>query len=393
MARTTSVVLLVAVVATLCAASAQGSTPWGAVSLDSFTFDKVVDRSRNVLVKFDAPENMEDDAFRELCDVSVNSTLLVAEVEVKVDNPKINGDLLNRFQLKGKSLPQYLLFMKDGDVSKPEAFSGDIEEVDELRDFVHDKTGMWIPLEGCIPELDEAALELSKDPSMLDKVLNKAKSAVGSMTDETKKKSASIYTEIFDKIKSAGHIYPKQELDKMAKEKLEKKAKSTVAAGADTVKKVVAGAAALKTAKEVKEQVFDGTNDASDRVHEGVDAAKERLREGYDAAKEKVIEGVDSAKEMVREGLDKLSNAKENAKDRAGMANASMQKMIRAGMDKVDEYKEDKVDQAAEGVKQLNDLKNQTADDVQGMIARWRGNILRSFKRLAKLMTKSKEEL
>eukprot|EP00041_Stephanoeca_diplocostata_P016433 m.323871 g.323871 ORF g.323871 m.323871 type:complete len:192 (-) comp20363_c0_seq1:111-686(-) len=129
----------------VCTAS---STP-GVVSLDDWTFDKVVDGSRHVLVKFDkkypyGPLEMSYQAF--VNDIR-DTVLLTAEVGVQDFGDDQNNALKQRFKLDTETLPVYKLFVPHGGVK---TFPGPVT-ADALRRWVAMQVDdIWIGLRGCL---------------------------------------------------------------------------------------------------------------------------------------------------------------------------------------------------------------------------------------------------
>ena len=82
MLRTSSLAVLAVL---LVAAPASTSAAKGVVALDSLTFDKIVDGSRPIVVKFDKQYAYGDkeDAWKAFATDMASSTLLVAEVGVQ----------------------------------------------------------------------------------------------------------------------------------------------------------------------------------------------------------------------------------------------------------------------------------------------------------------------
>jgi len=133
----------------------KGSTP-----LDAWTFDQIVNRERNVLVKFDKnyPYGDKEDAFKELCKRlgEAGANLLVGVVGVEEYGDKLNQDLADRFGVKNSDFPVYKLFQKDQD--KPLDYTGEIT-ADALSAFVVEHGGVYLALPGQLKAFDELALK------------------------------------------------------------------------------------------------------------------------------------------------------------------------------------------------------------------------------------------
>lgn len=189
--------------ALLAAASSVEATARGAVGLDSLVFDKVVDGSKTVLVKFDKQYAYGDkeDAFKEFVKDVAASSLLVAEVGVQDYGDKENDDLRERFDVNADDFPVFLLF-KEGAAADaaPVRFDGEVTG-NGLKRFVTAQTGIWIGLAGTLEAFDNLAGDFGSGTAdlVLTTKLMKAeydKLEVGSDTEKTGK----LYTIIIDRI-------------------------------------------------------------------------------------------------------------------------------------------------------------------------------------------------
>ena len=94
------------------ATNCKGCTP-----LDEATFDKIVDKFRASLVKFDVafPYGDKQDTFAKVAEsVADVPDLLAAEVGVKDYGDKDNEGLAKRFKVVKEDYPVVILFVKDG---------------------------------------------------------------------------------------------------------------------------------------------------------------------------------------------------------------------------------------------------------------------------------------
>ncbi|KAI8325553.1 disulfide isomerase [Martensiomyces pterosporus] len=109
------------------------------VDLTPKNFKKVVDGSKNVLVKFYAPwcghcKNMAEDYETLAGGYSHDSNVVIAEV-----NADEHRDLGDAYGVQG--FPTLKFFPKGGDVKKPEDYAKG-RDLDSLSDFVREKTGV-----------------------------------------------------------------------------------------------------------------------------------------------------------------------------------------------------------------------------------------------------------
>lgn len=141
----------------LLISSIQGHTP-GTVTVDKFTFDKVVKNFDVVLAKFDDKYRMyyifkniflfmyiflaygeKQDSFKKFAE-SVGNTkkLLLAEVPITDYGDKENQELAQEYGVKKEDYPVYKLFIKGK--SKAIDYKGDNTE-DDLKRFLSQNTG------------------------------------------------------------------------------------------------------------------------------------------------------------------------------------------------------------------------------------------------------------
>jgi endoplasmic reticulum protein 29 len=145
----------------------------GALNLDSWTFDRVVDGSRDVLVKFDKEyaHGESEDHFAALCRALgplKTTRLLVAEVAVQDYGDKENHDLRVRFGIDVADFPAYRLFKRRaagaaaaaaaGGTSgaAPLAYTGAVNK-DELARWLTVETGLYVGLPGTLESFDALA--------------------------------------------------------------------------------------------------------------------------------------------------------------------------------------------------------------------------------------------
>merc|ERR1719498_1722160 len=114
-----------------------GAAVSGSVGLDTHTFDKIVDGTRDVLVKFDKqyPYGDAEDAFKAFAPKLAGSDVLVADVAVTDYGDKENSDLSDRFSIAESDFPAYRLFRKGAPTSEAVPFTSSIS-ADALVRFV-----------------------------------------------------------------------------------------------------------------------------------------------------------------------------------------------------------------------------------------------------------------
>merc|ERR1712083_1111438 len=163
-----------------CAVPATAYSERGILKLDNTTFDRIIDGSRSVFVRFDKEYSYgeEHDAWKEYAKAVGESAadLLSADVGVSEYGDKDNSDLAERFGVKTDDFPRFLLFTKGMRASDSKDF---------LR-FAQEKAGAWIGLPGQIKELDALAKELA---GAADKavVIKKAEAIAADSKEDTAK--------------------------------------------------------------------------------------------------------------------------------------------------------------------------------------------------------------
>merc|ERR1719353_432118 len=190
--------LLTAITFVTLASSAQ-ATASGALKLDNYTFDKVLQMpGHSFFVKFDQSYayGEKEDEFKVLCKISHKvPSFLIAEVPVQEYGDKENDDLRERFKLKKDDFPAYLLFNeanKDG-----VKYTGAIK-ADDMGAWLR-RQKIAVPSIGTIAELDEIAKAFLKE-GLADSHIEAAKKVVEESYKEDKK--AQMYLKIMDKIKA-----------------------------------------------------------------------------------------------------------------------------------------------------------------------------------------------
>jgi len=141
-------------------------TDRGILKLDNTTFDRLVDGSRNIFVRFDKEYSYGDehDAWKDFAKTVGESSadVLVCDVGVSEYGDKDNSDISDRFAIKSDDFPQYRFWSKGSKSSTdPIVYSSDKKKDDFLR-FIQEKAGVWIGLPGQVKEMDALAKEFMK---------------------------------------------------------------------------------------------------------------------------------------------------------------------------------------------------------------------------------------
>jgi len=127
----------------------------GAVTLDSWTFDKMISKFKASLVKFDItyPYGEKEDEYGKVAESSrFSPDLLVSEVGVQDYGEKENADLAERFGVSKDDFPVIKLFVHGK--SEPYTFTGNVK-ADEIKNFIKQYSHVRLVLDKCLPQFDE----------------------------------------------------------------------------------------------------------------------------------------------------------------------------------------------------------------------------------------------
>ncbi|XP_072934290.1 endoplasmic reticulum resident protein 29 [Epargyreus clarus] len=212
----------------------KSSAASGSVELDEFSFDKVINKFKASLVKFDVayPYGDKHDAFVALAKTSQDvDELLVAEVGVKDYGEKENEGLAKKYGASKENFPLVKLFIKGQ--SEPVVFDDSRGFTsDELRRFVREKSGVYLSLPGCVKELDILAMKYMKtDRESRKDVLKEVEKILKTLADK-EASSGKIYKTIMEKIQEKGDefiISEKQRVNKLLGGKVSEEKKKELA--------------------------------------------------------------------------------------------------------------------------------------------------------------------
>lgn len=206
----------------------------GVLYLDDFTFDKVVDKDRDVLVKFDKeyPWGDAHDAYKKLAETVglADTPLVVAGVPISnSETYPVNPKLAARFGLLGlkdDSFPRIKLFKRGADTAKPVDYSGAMKDSSELLRWTVEQTGVFVGVKGQVKELDALAQQFVAAPGKSRKDLFAQAKAAADAVDTSASPDTSSYVEYYIKtmqrVLDKGDSYLEQEskrLKKMAEDK------------------------------------------------------------------------------------------------------------------------------------------------------------------------------
>merc|ERR1719248_139310 len=188
----------------------------GILKLDNSTFDRIVDGSKSVFVRFDKEYSYGDehDAWKDFASKVGGSSadMLVADVGVSEYGDKDNSDIAERFSIKSDDFPQYRLWLKGKSSSTdPAAYKGD-KKSDAFLRFVQAEAGVWVGLPGQIKEFDALAKEFATDATGATAKAEKALKEVS----EKDADGAKYYVKVMTKL-AASKDFVKKETDRLQK--------------------------------------------------------------------------------------------------------------------------------------------------------------------------------
>merc|ERR1712086_116830 len=208
--------LLICHVSVSLAINCAGCTP-----LDVVSFDKIINRFRASLVKFNVayPYGEEHDEFAKVAkDAADAGDLFVGEVGIKDYAEKDNQELAERFELTTDDYPSAFLFVKNTE-GKVETFRfvGEFSAA-KLKNFIRQKSGIYLPLPGCIEEFDllvDKLLRSGKEDQK--KILREAEDLWDKIHGPKMHKRADIYVKIMRKIVDTDFSFVTKEEERLKK--------------------------------------------------------------------------------------------------------------------------------------------------------------------------------
>jgi endoplasmic reticulum protein 29 len=263
----------------LLISSSHAHTP-GTVTVDKFTFDKIIQNFDIVLAKFDDkyPYGEKQDAFKKFAENVANTKkLLIAEIPITDYGEKENEQLAREYGLSKPDFPAYKLFLKGK--SKPIDYTGDKTE-DDLKRFLSQNTNLWFGLPGTLESLDLLAREFfdvasSNDETNQKSLLEKAREQVKNLLDKKEQKSGESYVKIMESVVKQGIDFLKREgrrVQNLLKGKITNEKKEELQFRSNI----------LLSFKSLKDQVVD----AAEQVKETVVDAAEKVKEAVTGDKE-----------------------------------------------------------------------------------------------------------
>merc|ERR1719198_214404 len=123
--------------------SVSAYTDRGIVKLDNTTFDRLIDGTKTVFVRFDKEYSYGDehDAWKEFAAKVGDSSadMLTCDVGVSEYGDKDNSDISDRYSIKSEDFPQYRLWLKgSGSAATPVSYAGE-KKYDGFLRFLQEK--------------------------------------------------------------------------------------------------------------------------------------------------------------------------------------------------------------------------------------------------------------
>ena len=196
----------------------------GCTPLDEISFDKIVNKFKASLIKFDVayPYGEEHEAFATIAKDSLDSEdLFIGEVGVKDYAERDNERLAERFGVSKEDFPAVVLFVqveggKEGSLLHYRF--GDKLTADGLKKFVRQKSGIYLSLPGCIEQFDKLVDKLLAAPeSDRQAVLKEAEDLWDKTHGPRMAKRADIYVKLMRKVVAAGPGFVAKETQRVKK--------------------------------------------------------------------------------------------------------------------------------------------------------------------------------
>jgi len=191
-------------------------TDRGILKLDNTTFDRIIDGTKSVFVRFDKEYSYGDehDAWKDFAaKVGASAAeMLVCDVGVSEYGDKDNSDLSERYAIKSDDFPQYRLWLKGtASTADPAAYKGD-KKSDAFLRYVQAEAGVWVGLPGQLKEFDALAKGFAADKAG---TVKKAQAAAAGASEKDAD-AAKYYVKVMTKL-SASDDFVTKETDRLQK--------------------------------------------------------------------------------------------------------------------------------------------------------------------------------
>lgn len=158
------VLTLFAFISVIVGASSATAVCKGCVSIDEFSFEKILPRFEVTLLKFDDsyPFGEKHNTFTKVAaDITENKNIIVGQVGIKYYGEKDNQEFAEGYGIKSKEdLPVLKLFVQGED--EPFTYTKSMPWTEEdIKKFVRDHTNIYLGLPGCLETFDKLAMKFT----------------------------------------------------------------------------------------------------------------------------------------------------------------------------------------------------------------------------------------
>ncbi|XP_055917188.1 protein windbeutel [Eupeodes corollae] len=194
----------------------------GCVELDHITFNKLIPKFPNALVKFDIafPYGDKHEAFSQFSIEAhqVTNDLLLGIVGIKDYGEKENSDLAAKYNVDSENYPAIFLF-RGSSVDDYVKFPSDSEvTVENLKEFVTHNTNLYIGLDGCVKEFNDFVLGFSqKSADEQHDLIEKSSEILDKVQGDEQKASGNVYISFMKKIREKGAQFVAAETVRLTK--------------------------------------------------------------------------------------------------------------------------------------------------------------------------------
>lgn len=159
-----NILSVLAVISLIAGASARSGPCQGCVSIDEYSFEKILPKFETILLKFDDsyPFGEKHNTFTQVAaDIAENKNIIVGQVGIKYYGEKDNQEFSDKFGITSKDdLPVLKLFVQGED--EPFTYSKTMPWTEEdIKKFIRDHTNIYLGLPGCLETFDKLAMKFT----------------------------------------------------------------------------------------------------------------------------------------------------------------------------------------------------------------------------------------
>ncbi|KAJ8910507.1 hypothetical protein NQ315_012354 [Exocentrus adspersus] len=196
--------------------SAEGACK-GCVTIDEFSFEKVLPQFEVTLLKFDDayPYGDKHNAFVNVAsEIADNKNIIVGQVGIKYYGENDNVDFSKRFGVNSKEdLPALRLFVQGED--EPFVYAKGMPWTeDDIKTFIRGHTTIYLGLPGCLEAFDKLALKFVSSSDQKS-IVKKAEKEAEKLKAEKDKDSAKAYIKYMNLVVERGASFVNQEITRL----------------------------------------------------------------------------------------------------------------------------------------------------------------------------------